>query len=429
MNEITEKQSMEETGIMKEEIMSNLENPAQLEKLYRENKPTFKRVFNGIYPDIRETTIAQFWHERLNFENEEISWGTNRDLIFVIVATFVAGLLAKIPDFTGINPDYFYPRNLAFVVFPFLTAYFAWKQRIPSKKLLIVLIAMLISAIYINLLPDDAESDTMILACIHLPLFLWALLGFTFVGGQFDNFQGRIDFLRFNGDFVVMTTIIAISGGLLTAITVGLFKLIDLSVEVFYQEYMVYWGLAALPIVGTYLVRTNPQLVKNVSPVIAKVFTPLVLLTLIIYLVAVIYTGKDPYNDREFLLIFNVLLIGVMAIILFSVAETSKNSTNKTGTFLLLCLSVVTIILNGIALSAIVFRISEWGITPNRLAVLGGNILILINLLIVAYRLFKTVNNSHEIESVEKSIASYLPVYGLWTIVVAFIFPLLFNFI
>jgi hypothetical protein len=279
---------------MKEEITSNLDNPAQLEKLYRDDKTIFKRAFNGIYPDIQETTAAQFWHERLNFENEEISWGTSHDLIFVIAATFIAGLLAKIPDFTGINPDYFYPRNLAFVVFPFLTAYFAWKQKIQIKKLLIVLIAMLVSAIYINLLPDDAESDTLILACIHLPLFLWALLGFTFVGGQLDNYQGRINFLRFNGDFVVMTTIIAIAGGLLTAITFGLFQLIDLSVEVFYQKYMVYWGLAALPIVGTYLVKTNPQLVKNVSPVIAKVFTPLVLLTLIVYLVAVIYTGKDP---------------------------------------------------------------------------------------------------------------------------------------
>jgi len=60
------------------------------------------------------------------------------------------------------------------------------------------------------------------------------------------------------------------------------------------------------------------------------VFTPLVLTTLVIYLIAVIGTGKDPYNDRDFLLIFNLLLIGVMAIILFSIAETSKNSDSKT---------------------------------------------------------------------------------------------------
>jgi hypothetical protein len=428
MKKTTETLLLKETGTMKEEITSNLNNPAQLEKLYRDNKTIFKRSFNLIFPDIQETTAARIWHERLNFENEEISWGTRNELIFVIAAALIAGLVAKIPEFAGIKQDFFYPRNLSFIVFPFLTAYFAWKQKIQTKRLLIISVVFLISAIYINLLPDDPKSDTLILACIHLPIFLWSVLGFTFVGDKLNNNHKRLDFLRYNGDLVVMTTIILIAGVLLTVITLGLFELIDLRIEEFYFQYFGIWGLAASPLVGTYLVQTNPQLVNKVSPVIAKVFTPLVLLTLVVYLFAVIYTGKDPYNDREFLLIFNLLLIGVMAIILFSVAETAKNSTNKTGTILLLGLSGVTIILNSIALSAIVFRISEWGITPNRLAVLGGNILILINLLLVTYSLFKTVKDKNEIESVENSIATFLPIYSLWTIMVTFVFPLLFNF-
>jgi hypothetical protein len=206
-----------------------------------------------------------------------------------------------------------------------------------------------------------------------------------------------------------------------------LFELIDLKIEEFYFHYFGIWGLAAAPILGNYLIQINPQLVKNVSPVIARVFTPLVLAMLTIYLIAVIYTGKDPFNDREFLLIFNALLIGVMAIILFSIAESSK--TGGSGQrMMLFALSGVTILINGIALSAILFRISEWGITPNRLAVLGGNILMLINLLLVSNRLLKTIRNKFEAETVEKSIASYLPVYVLWALVVTFIFPVLFGF-
>lgn len=225
-----------------------------------------------------------------------------------------------------------------------------------------------------------------------------------------------------------MTGIMLIAGALLTGITLGLFELIDLKIEEFYFHYIGIWGLAAAPIAGTYLVRTNPQLVNKVSPVIAKVFTPLVLVTLVVYLIAVIYTGKDPYNDREFLLIFNLLLIGVLAIILFSIVETPAHSDNKTGTFLLLGLSIMTVIINGIALSAILFRISEWGITPNRLAVSGSNILILANLLRVTYQLFKALKNGSGMENVEKSITSFLPVYALWALLVTFIFPLLFNF-
>ncbi|HET6767823.1 MAG TPA: hypothetical protein VFH08_10505, partial [Chitinophagaceae bacterium] len=400
----------------------------QLERLYQENRTTFKREFNLIYPEIRETATAQIWNARLNFENERISWGTSKELIVVILLSFVAGLIAKIPDFTEITPDYFYPRNIAFVVFPLLAAYFAWKNKNQTKNMLIASVVFLVSVIYINLLPDDPNSDTLILACIHLPLFLWTVLGFTFVDDKLNNNQRRLDYLRYNADLVVMTTIILIAGALLTGITFGLFELIDIKIEEFYFHYIGIWGLAAAPIVGTYLVQTNPQLVNKVSPVIAKVFTPLVLVTLVVYLVALIFTGKDPYNDREFLLIFNALLIGVMAIIFFSIAETSKNADSKIGTILLLALSIVTVIVNGIALSAILFRISEWGITPNRLAVLGGNVLILINLLIVTYRLFKTIKDKNEIEKVENSIASFLPIYCLWTIFVTFIVPLLFNF-
>jgi len=413
---------------MKEEIINNLDNPRQLEKLYRDNKATFKREFNLVFPDIQESPTAQIWNERLNFENEEISWGTSNELTFVIVASLIAGLIAKIPEFTAIKADFFYPRNMAFIVFPLLTAYFSWRQNIQPKKLLIISVAILVSVFYINFLPNNSKSDTLILACIHLPLFLWAILGFTFVGDNLKNYHKRLDFLRYNGDLVVMTTIILIAGILLTVVTLGLFTLIDVRMEEFYFQYIVVMGLAASPIVGTYLVQTNPQLVNKVSPVIAKVFTPLVLLTLVIYLLAVIGTGKDPYNDRDFLLIFNMLLIGVMAIILFSIAETSKNSESKIGTWLLLGLAIVTVIVNGIALSAILFRISEWGITPNRLAVLGGNILILTNLLFVTYRLFKTIKDSNEKDNIEKSIATFLPIYSIWTIIVTFIFPIIFSF-
>ena len=415
--------------MMKEEIINNLDNPKQLEKLYRDNKTTFKRAFNVIYPDYMEKPAAQFWNERLNYENEEIYWGFNKELIFTMFAVIIAGLLAEIPNFANIDPENFYPKNISFIVFPLMIAFFFWVHKIQSRKIIATISAIIIiSAIYINFLPNNTESQTFILACIHLPLFLWTVLGFSYISNNLNNYQRRLDFLRFNGDFIIMTGIILIAGAALTGITIGLFSLIDINIEKFYFQHIVVCGLAASPIVGTYLVYTNPHLVNKISPVIAKVFTPLVLVMLVVYLLAIIGTGKDPFNDRDFLLVFNLLLIGVMAIIFFSIAETAKNSTTMMGILLLLALSLVTVMVNGIALSAILYRISEWGITPNRLAVLVSNILILINLIIVAYRLFKSVKNRNQIEHVERSIASFLPVYGLWALLVTFIFPLLFNF-
>jgi hypothetical protein len=122
------------------------------------------------------------------------------------------------------------------------------------------------------------------------------------------------------------------------------------------------------------------------------------------------------------------VLAGVMALILFSVTELSNKSGSRMAVMMLLGLSVVTAIINLIALSAIMFRIASWGITPNKLAVSGLNILFLINLLLVSYRLFRTLKNRNETEKVEESITSFLPVYVLWAMLVTFILPVLFNF-
>jgi len=413
---------------MKDEILTHLDNPAHLEKMYRNNKAPFKRAFGTLYPELKGNTLADFWHERLNYENDEINWGTGRELLFVIIASLMAGIIAKLPAFLSINEEFFYPRNIGFIVFPLLTAYFAWKNKLSTGKITFIAGATLAGLLFINFFPDVKKSDTLILSCIHLLLFLWSVLGFAFVGEMRNNQEKRLSFLKYNGDLVVMTTLILIAGAIMTGITIGLFSLIGFKIEEFYFKNIGIFGLAAAPIIGTYLTQTNPQLVGKVSPVIAKLFSPLVVVMLVVYLIAIVYSGKNPYNNREFLLIFNALLIGVMAIIFFSIAETSKTTKSATETWVLLLLSVVTIIVNGVALSAILFRISEWGFTPNRAAVLGGNILILINLLLVTAQLFRVISKKADIGAVGKAIAFYLPIYFVWTIIVTFIFPLIFGF-
>jgi fumarate reductase subunit C len=410
------------------DILSNFDNPRELEKLYQDNKTVFKTEFNLIYPELTDNKVADYWNERLNYESSEISWGSKNELIFVLVASLLAGVIAKLPAILNIDAESFYQRNIGFIVFPILTTYFIWKNGLSTKKIVFAGASFLISLAFINLLPADNKSNTLILSCIHLPLFLWAVLGLSYVGDNSGSYHKRLDFLRYNGDLVIMATLILISGGILTAATIGLFNLIGFKIEKFYTDYIVVFGLAAVPVVATFITQTNPQLVNRVSPVIAKIFSPLVLITLVMYLAAILFAGKDPYKDRDFLLVFNFLLIGVMAIILFSVAETFKQNENRIGSFILFALSIVTVIVNGIALSAILFRISEWGFTPNRLAVLGGNILMLIHLLIVTFKLFKNVSKKADVSEVEKSIAMFLPVYIIWALVVTFVFPFMFEF-
>lgn len=427
MEAITQ-QTSPEFNTVKEEILQHIDNPKQLEKLYRKNKTGFQRVFNALYPDIQAHTSAQVWNERLNFEQGDLFLGPKKEMLFVLLAALVTGLMARIPEFTGMNADYFFMRNIGLVGSPMLMAYFLWKQKTALRQVLVPLVAVILSAFYINFLPNHPTSSSILLACIHLPVFLWTLLGYSFAGGNWKSHSQRINFLRFNGDFAVMSALLVLAGALFTGITIGLFELIGLHIQEFYAKHIVIWGVSAIPILSTYLVLNNPQLVNKISPLIARIFTPLVFVTLLVFLIAIIYTGKNVYNDRNFLLLFNGLLIAVMAIILFSVTEITKNTAGKLNLFILFGLSLLTTILNGIALSAIAFRLSEFGITPNRIAVLGANLLIFVNLLFVAYQLFRILKAKASVQQLENSIAQFIPVYGIWSVLVTFLFPLLFSF-
>jgi hypothetical protein len=413
---------------MKEEIINQLDNAAYLEKMYRSNKGAFKVEFNKLYPELKGNKSAEFWNERLNYERGEISSDKRNDIIFVIIASLVAGVIAKLPAILNIREDFFYPRNIGFIIFPVLTAYFVRKNKSSARKIIPVATAFLSGLIFINLLPDKTTTDTLVLSCIHLVFFMWSILGFAFTGSLKNDDDKRLHYLKYNGDLVVMTALIVLAGGILSGITINLFLLIGFHIEKFYFEYFGIFGLAAVPVVGTYLTQSNPQLIGKVSPVIARIFSPLVLVMLVIYLIAILYSGKDPYNDREFLMLFNALLIGVMALIFFSVADSSRSDKRHWEIQVLLLLSIATIIVNGIALSAILFRIYEGGITPNRAAVLGSNILILINLLMVSLKLLKVISKKGEVKDVGKSITFFLPVYASWTVVVTFLFPFVFGF-
>jgi hypothetical protein len=413
---------------MNESILAHIDDPVQLEKLYRENNAEFKKQFNEIYPNYKDKIGLQVWNERLNYESEKLALGSKNEISAVIILILVGGLIANIPNLTGINEESFFSKNVALIVFSILSAYFIWRQQINLNKILIPVVAIVMSAIYVNLIPNYNKSDSAMLVGIHLPLFLWSILGYVYIGAKLNDHPRKIEFLKFNGDLIIMCAIILLSCMVFTLITFGLFELINIKIEENYFRYFAVWWIAAIPMIASFLLQNNPQLISKVSPIIAKIFTPLVFINLLVYLTAVIYTGKYPYNDRNLLLVFNVLLIGVMALILFSVAEAGKNNKGLFTLYILFGLSILTIIINSIALSAISFRILQYGMTPNRIAVLGGNILIFIHLLIVSFKLYKSVRNKAKLEEVEISIAQFLPIYSIWTAIIVFILPFIFHY-
>ncbi|UBM58020.1 hypothetical protein LAG90_14530 [Marinilongibacter aquaticus] len=411
---------------MKANIVDLLQRPAELERLYREDGAAFKKEFELLSPRFRNEPIVQFWHERLNYSSDDSQWGTSKELIGLVLIALFAGFLAQIPLLFNVDKAFFYPRNLGFLVFPILTGYFLWKNNLAIRRVLWLLAAILAGLLFVNFLPLG-EYQTLILTCIHVPILLYFGLAYAHAGGNLKNFEKRIDFLRFNGELIVMFALILLSGFLFTALSAALLSLVQLNLEPYAAHYVA-CGLAAAPIVSTYLIEKNPELVNRVSPAIARIFSPLVLVTLVVFLLNVLVEGKDPFNDRDFLLVLNILLIAVLAIIFFSVSAVSSGKINKFLLGVLFLIALLATIVNLIALAAIAFRISEWGLTPNRAAVIGANILILSHVIWIDIQLYQSLKSSEKLHLVNKAIVVFLPLYFFWAAFVAFLFPLIFNF-
>ncbi|OPZ96320.1 MAG: hypothetical protein BWY72_01707 [Bacteroidetes bacterium ADurb.Bin416] len=354
----------------------------------------------------------------------------NNDILFLIVACLITGFLIKLPQVVGFLPQefQFYQKDAGLILFLGLSTYvFLTNKRLVMKHLFISLAVFAVSAVYINLLPTVKESHSISLAYIHLPLLLWCLYGLIFIDFNTKDLNRRMDYLKYNGDIAILSAIILIAGAMLTAVTLGLFSAIDMNIETFYGDYVVVLGLVSAPIVATYIIKTYPAVTQKIAPIIANLFTPLVVITLVIFLISMVVTGKDPYNDRDFLLVFNLLLLGVMALIVFSVTETTLSKPKRFNVWMLFGLSIITLLVDLVALSAIVYRLGEYGFTPNRTAVLGSNLLIFGHLVLIMIDLFKVTFKGGQFDGVERTIARYLPVYTVWTIVVTFGFPFLFG--
>ncbi len=417
---------------MNEKIKKFINDPEKLEKLYREDRESFKSGFEKIYPEIEGSEIAKFWKSRLDFEksSDKSLRYSGSDIFILAGVCLLTGFMIKIPDLFKIdlNNFPFYEKNAGIIVFLGLTIYaFSVKRNFTIKNMVITFSIFIISSIYINLLPVSGHSASINLVYIHMPLLVWFVYGLVFLNFDLTDKNKRMEYIKHNGDLVIIGGLILIAGGLLTGITIGLFQAIGLNIEKFYSRFIILVGIVSAPIVTTFILKYFAVLTNKIAPIIANIFSPLVLITLVIYLIAITISGKDPYNDRDFLLVFNIMLIAVMCLIVFSVTGTSMFFKPKFTEMVLFLLSIVTMIINMIALSAIFYRVSEYGLTPNRLAILGSNLLIFLNLIFITIDLYRIYFRNTGVKKVELTVAKYLPVYFFWVLFVVFGFPAVFG--
>ncbi len=438
---------------MRDKILQYQKNPHELELLYAQDPRAFAQAIS----ELRATTthadalLIQAWAERLFFKNsqpeQQITNPTTTDrktarsrLVLLLMTSLMAGALLRL--FFQLNDQFsdsivrrfpFTPANASFAILSTLTLYFVVRNQINRRLALGIGLATAILFATLNIItfafstrPWSFFEQSQLLVALHVPILLWALLGIAFAGSFRHQPTDRLRFLKYNGEVIVYFGVIALAGMLLTAITLGLFAPFSIGFEEIWFNYVVIFGVGAAPLVATALTLDWFGEARRIAPAIARIFSPILLVVLLAYLGTLGLSGAHPFTDREFLLTFNAMLAAVLAIIIFSISVRPISTRPTIEDVIATCLVGAALIANAIALSAIGFRLASYGFTPNRITVLGENLLIFANLAGIGWHYVRFLFKKSPELAVEHWIARYIPLYIIWAAIVVFAFPIIF---
>jgi hypothetical protein len=361
--------------------------------------------------------------------------GRSRAELLVVLGLAVAAALAiKAPALFGLRlsphgdlPP-FYARNASLFVFPLLAAYFAWKRRSDAAMALWLALPFAAGAVFANVFPFPRGSDTEVLTILHLPIALWSAVGFAYVRGRWFADGGLMNFVRFSGELSIYYALIALGGGVLTGFTFMMFAAIGLKADWFVAGWLIPCGAAAAVIVGSWLVEAKQSVIENMAPVLTRLFTPLFTALLLAFLGTMAWTGSPINVKREVLIGFDLLLVVVVGLVLYAASARDPQAPPDLFDGLQLLLVVSALVVDAVALAAIAARLSELGLTPNRVAALGENLLLLVNLGWSAWLYARFLRHRGSFATLERWQIAYLPVYSAWAALVVVLFPPLFGY-
>ena len=389
---------------------------------------------HSVSREYSKVNTENLWKQlMLEPEPTGISGENQRYIGLVILFSFLAGSFFKLPELLGYSfndPQYqlFYFKNLSFFILPLIALFFLYKNKSSLRMITVILGIFAGSAILINTYPSYSPNNTEILTALHLPLFLWLITGVAYIGSDWRSSQGRMNFIRFTGESVIYGTLIFCGLIVLALFTQAIFFAIQIDASWFIQNYLIIYGAAAAAMITIYLVETKKSIVENFAPILAKIFSPLFLIIMIAFLLVLVFSGMSPFMERDYLIAFDFMLVLVLGLVLYTISARNPYGKNNLFDYINLALILTAMIIDAVALSAILFRLSAFGITPNKLAALGENLILLVNLGGLAWLYCRFFLKKIDFIKIENWQTSYLYAYVVWLGIVAFIFPIAFGF-
>lgn len=350
-----------------------------------------------------------------------------RELAAVLAFAVGAGIAVK-AGLAWLDDGAAQARNIGLLVFPFLAGYFVWTRRLTPRVAAMLLVPFAALAVVVNVYPFAAGGSTELLAVLHAPIALWLLAGVAYAGGVWRSDSGRMDFARFTGELAIYYTLLALGGAVLVGLTFAALQVVGVDFEPILAEWILPFAMPGALIVAAWLVEAKQNVVENIAPVLTRVFTPLTIIMLLTLLGVFAAAGGLTDVNRDLLILMDAILVLVLCLLLYSISARDPLAPPRLPDALQLVLVAAALAVDAVMLTAMLTRIAEFGFSPNKVAALGLNLLLLVHLVRAAWLALGFLRRRRPFAQLERWQTRYLPVYGVWAAMVVVIFPPVFGF-
>lgn len=350
-----------------------------------------------------------------------------RELTVVLALAVGAGVSVR-AGLSWIDGEGAFARNVGLLVAPFLIAYLAWKRQAGLRTVAAIAVPFAVLAVALNVYPFTSGGSTEVLAIIHAPVVLWLLVGLAYVAGSWRSDGRRMDFVRFTGELAIYFTLLALGGGVLVGLTAGVLQLVGVDPGPVIAEWVMPFAVPGALVVAAWLVEAKQDVVENIAPVLTRIFTPLTIVMLVAVLVALTLSGGLVEVNRDLLILMDAILVLVLALLLYSISARDPLAPPTLADWLQLVLLGVAIAVDAVMLTAMLTRIAQFGTSPNKIAALGLNLLLLVHLGVSAWRSGRFLRGHGTFAELERWQTRYLPIYAAWAAVIVIVFPPVFGF-
>lgn len=396
----------------------------------------------GVVPDsIKELSSEdQPSAKHPDAEPESSKQESMRNLVAVIACIFGAVVAIKIAQrfwhVPILEPVAGFLKVANFHTLPFLAAVFIYTKRASINHALTIASAFIFLGLIVSIYPYQAaglwrdHSDSEVLALLHMPILTWLLVGYARSNDLWRSHSARMDFVKFTGVFSIFFILIAVLGVLFSVLTAFVFEIVrpTASMQWFIEDWLLPSGLVGAVVVAGWLAETKKSFVEIVIPALAKVFVPLFIVLLFFYVIALAAGSVSSGRAREIMMIVDLLLIAVLALLLYSISTRAEDSPPDFYDLLLFVMVVMAVIADLLLLASAGNRLFLRGMTPNRLALFGQNLVLLLNLSVSMAMLWRFVRRRATVGAIQQWQAKYFVVYAAWALFVIVALPAIFGF-